>query len=260
MNNNSEIKIIYDFGANNGSNIEYYLHKADIVVVVEANSLLTQKISHKFSSEIAEGRLFVENGVCTVDRESKNHSFYLHKTYDFLSTMIKPSDNEIDNYDKVKVILPSINPLELIYFYGEPYYIKIDLEGFDHVILEYLLLNDIIPPYISAESHVAEVFCLLVALGKYEAFKLVDGSSVQNLYKNILINSENNNLTYNFPAHSAGPFGNDIIGDWMSVNNFFNVLSHVGLGWKDIHASKIDSANINYIPKLSYGITKNINF
>ena len=30
-------KIIYDFGANNGDNIEYYLLKSDLVIAVEAN-------------------------------------------------------------------------------------------------------------------------------------------------------------------------------------------------------------------------------
>ena len=50
---------------------------------------------------------------------------------------------------------------------------------------------------------------------------------------------------YSFPANSAGPFGNDIIGPWISSENFFHLLAHKGLGWKDIHCSSIDIAEKN---------------
>ena len=40
-------KIIYDLGAGDGSNIPYYLLKADTVVAVEANSRLCQIIKNK---------------------------------------------------------------------------------------------------------------------------------------------------------------------------------------------------------------------
>ncbi len=41
-------KIIYDFGANNGDDIPYYLKKAELVVAVEANPSLCQKIEERF--------------------------------------------------------------------------------------------------------------------------------------------------------------------------------------------------------------------
>jgi hypothetical protein len=52
-----------------------------------------------------------------------------------------------------------------------------------------------------------------------------------------------------FPEHSAGPFGEDIAGRWMTRNNFFRLLSTVGLGWKDIHASRVDAPDPSYAPR-----------
>ena len=239
-------KIIYDFGSNNGDDIPYYLLKADRVIAVEANPLLAKGIEDRFSTEIAEGRLFVENCVLTVDESSQSMPFYLHKKNHVLSTIFRPEEY-FQDYEEV--LLPSINALELLYFYGESYYIKIDLEGFDHILLEYFLINDIRPPYLSAESHLAEIFCLLVAVGKYSSFKLVDGASVSTKYLNHLIETLNGPLNYSFPLHSAGPFGNDISGSWMTTYNFFRVLSYAGLGWKDIHVSSIDKPDFQNAPQ-----------
>ena len=64
-------KIIYDFGANNGDDIPYYLMKADEVIAVEANPNLCDLIKNRFPKEIIDGRLKVENCVIDVDK-SKN--------------------------------------------------------------------------------------------------------------------------------------------------------------------------------------------
>jgi hypothetical protein len=45
-------------------------------------------------------------------------------------------------------------------------------------------------------------------------------------------------IRYSFPYHSAGPFGEDIDGEWMSASYMIRLLAIVGLGWKDIHASR----------------------
>ena len=43
-------KVIYDFGANNGVDIPYYLLKADLVIAVEANPKLCAQIQDRFSN------------------------------------------------------------------------------------------------------------------------------------------------------------------------------------------------------------------
>ena len=125
--------------------------------------------------------------------------------------------------------------------YGEPYYIKIDLENYDHVILKELFSNNIRPKYISAESTFIDVYNLMFLSGKYQSFKIVNGDNVQFVYENKTIENLNGTkIIYSFPANSAGPFGNDIEGPWISRENFFHLLNYKKLGWKDIHCSSID--------------------
>ena len=228
-------KIIYDFGANNGDDITYYLKKADIVVAVEANPILTKEIEEKYSEAVSAGRLFVENCVVTTSEFSGDVPFYIYKYGHIISQFPKPAESELINFDEV--LLPSKSVLSLIEKYGHPHYIKIDIEGYDQEIVRTLIENKIFPKYISAESHSIEVFALLVSSNFYKSFNLVDGPSVVKKYKNTLINTTIGQERYSFPSHSAGPFGEDIKGDWMTPQNFFELLAYEGLGWKDIHAS-----------------------
>jgi len=236
-------KIIYDFGSNNGDDISYYLLKSDLVIAVEANPTLCDRIKNRFKEYISNGNLIVENCVLSAGESSDQVAFYIHKMHHVLSQFPRPRNT--DQFEEV--FLPSKNVNELIRKYGDPYYIKIDIEHYDHLILRELFINNIYPPYISSESHSIEVFASLVALGKYNSFKLVNGASVSNTYKDYEISTNNGSIKYSFPKHSAGPFGNDISGSWMNANNFFLVLANAGLGWKDIHASNIEKLDPNYL-------------
>jgi FkbM family methyltransferase len=238
-------KIIYDFGSNNGDDIPYYLLKSDLVVAVEANPALCSHIKSRFKEQISNGNLMVENYVLNVGDPSSDVPFYLNTKNHVLSQLPKPVH---DSHDFEEVLLPSKNVIKIIQKYGEPFYIKIDIEHYDVIVLRELLINNIFAPYISCESHSINVFATLVALGKYNAFKLVDGRSVSDRYRNSEIITKNGNVKYSFPYHSAGPFGNDISGPWMTPDNFFQLLAMEGLGWKDIHASNIENADVSYVP------------
>ena len=248
-------KIIYDFGSNNGDDIPYYLLKSDLVIAVEANPALCDHIKKRFKDAILNGNLIVKNCVLVVEKSSDKQAFYIHETKDRLSQLPKPEN--IDRFKKVYV--PSINVIDLIRNYGDPYYIKIDLESYDQIILRELFINNIMPPYISAESHSIDVFASLVALGKYNAFKIVDGRSVSDRYKDYDITTNDGGISkYSFPKHSAGPFGNDINGPWMTSANFFRVLAFVGLGWKDIHATTIEKPDPNHAPQPQFKMSINL--
>jgi FkbM family methyltransferase len=208
------MKIIYDFGANNGDDIPYYLTKADKVVAIEANPQLADLIKDRFKDN---SRVIVENCAAVTNYE-RTIDFYICS--DHVRSRITEPDEE--GYSLVKV--PARNAVEIIKKHGKPYYIKIDIEFHDHIILEYLLKNDIKPPYISVEAHTIEVFCHLVTLGKYNKFKLIEGCMVSSEYPS-------------FPHHAAGPFGEDIRGEWIDKEAFFKKLGEHNLGWKDIHAT-----------------------
>jgi FkbM family methyltransferase len=236
-------RIVYDLGANTGDDIPYYLLKSDMVVAVEANPALCKLINDKFKTEIQAGRLIVENCVVTDVAVSDVVDFYISKMNHVLSQLPQPAAGNLMNFDKV--VLPAKTISELIKSYGHPFYVKIDIEYYDAQILRALFSLGIYPPFISAESHSIEVFALLVAQGGYNAFKMVDGGSVPKVYSNRLITSEHEGkqVKLSFPFHSAGPFGNDVDGPWMSADNFLQVLALEGLGWKDIHATNLESAD-----------------
>jgi FkbM family methyltransferase len=236
-------KVIYDIGANNGVDIPYYLLKSDVVVAVEANPILCELIKEKFKAEIQAKRLIVENCVITDEIESSAVDFYIHKSNHVLSQFPRPAPSRLMMFERVA--LPAKTVSDLIHSHGNPYYIKIDIEYYDAQVLRALFNLGIYPPFISAESHSIEVFALLVALGGYNAFKLVDGSSVSRVYSNRLIvsESERKKVNFSFPFHAAGPFGNDVDGSWMTADNFLRVLDLEGLGWKDIHATNLEHAD-----------------
>ncbi|MFM8497682.1 MAG: glycosyltransferase 61 family protein [Planctomycetia bacterium] len=230
--------IIYDFGANVGGNLDYYLCKADLVVAVEANPSLCRAIEMQFAAEISAGRLVVENVVLVAERGPPSTPFFIHRHNHVLSQWPRPPASKLGEF--TEVVLPTRHVLDVIGTYGPAHYIKIDIEHSDAVILRALLENHVRPDYISAEGHDADIFCLLVALGGYNAFKLVDGASVQDVFAALEIATRNGRKTHTFARHSAGPFGNDIPGPWHGKNTFLQVVGRVGLGWKDIHASLVD--------------------
>ena len=121
--------------------------------------------------------------------------------------------------------------------YGEPYYIKVDIEHYDQEILMALFHNNIRPPYISAESDSIEVFSLFVSLGKYKSFNIVDGQSVFNVYSNHRIKTAAGEEYLNkilWSVHSEKTCPGPVMSN---ANNPFQYSALEGLGWKDIHAT-----------------------
>lgn len=231
-------RIIYDVGSNNGDDIPYYLLKADKVIAVEANPVLCEGIKQRFADEINQDRLVLEACVVTADAGPGEVDFYVHDSYHVLSQLGAPEDHLLDQFTKIQ--LPSKSILSIVEGHGAPHYVKIDIEHYDAPLLRALFAGGIHPPYLSAEAHSLDVFLTLVREGGYQAFKLVDGYSVPRDYAGFVTES---GIPHTFPFHSAGPYGNDIHGPWMTVDNFFQRLAYAGLGWLDIHATNVDTAD-----------------
>ena len=229
-------KIIYDLGASRGENLPYYLLKSELVIAVEANTENCKFINKKFQKQISEKKLIVEN--CIVSTTNNDYeNFYLHKNY-LLGQFPEPKENRIDKFKKVKLKKKDIS--DLIKEYGNPYYIKIDLEEYDNVILKRIFELNINPSYISAEAINNEVIEIFLNNDNYNSFKLVEGNTVNLLYKKIYLNISGKKIKYSFPENSAGPYGNDIMGNWINKKNFSKLMEYKNPGWRDIHASLLD--------------------
>jgi len=246
-------KIIYDLGASVGENIPYYLIKSDLVIVVEANEMCCNIIKKKFWREIEDKKLIVENCIAS-DENTNTDEFYIHRTNYLLSQFPKPNNEMINNFKSTKIIKKDIK--NLIYNYGIPYYIKIDLEEYDDVILKRIFSSNIQPIYISAEATNQNVIELFIRNQNYNFFKLIEGQQVEFLYKNMKLNVNNQIIRYSFPKNSAGPFGNDIPDDWIDKKIFFELMKIKKTGWFDIHASLNDQPKKIY--DLDYYLDQNI--
>lgn len=244
-------KIIYDLGAANGENLSYYLLKSDLVVAAEANKSCCDFIISKFKNAINEKRLIVKNCIIS-DVNEKFSDFYIHKNNYLLGQHPKPNKNDIENFKKI--ILTKRDIKEIIYEIGEPFYVKIDLEQYDHVVLKRIFDSQIYPNYISVEATNKNVIDTFIKDSKYKAFKLNEGKLIDIIYKNIKININNHKIKFSFPNNSAGPFGDDILDDWIDRENFIEILKIKKPGWWDIHGSLINKPSKKF--SLDYYIKK----
>jgi FkbM family methyltransferase len=235
-------KVIYDFGMNNGDDVEYYLKKDLKVVGVEANPQLCAVCAERFADSINNGQLTILNVALAGQSSSEQITFYVHKTNHVLSQVPKPDPSWIADFEPIQVSQKRAS--DIVIEHGPPHYIKIDLERMDHVIIADLFGSGIFPDFISAESHSVDTFALFVCHG-YDSFNLVDGASVHKIYANAKIATPRGKMEHSFKHHSAGPFGEDIISPWNDKNSFLYVLALAGLGWKDIHASKVINPKLN---------------
>lgn len=229
------MKIIYDIGCNSGKNINYYLKKSDVVVAVDANPMLIGEIKEKFKKNIENGNLIVENFV--IYNEDADVDFFVHKSNDVLSTVLQ---QESDEYERIKV--PSKKLSELVKKYGNPYYLKIDIEGYDYDCLKDIFQEKIFPDYISVEMNekkLEQLVQLIVDQNQYEKFNIVHECSVCDVYKNVSIKTkELKKELFCFEFHSAGPFGEDIKTEWFDKKDLWWSIEKQGIGWKDLHAIK----------------------
>ena len=236
------MRTIFDIGANNGEDLSYYLKKADRVVAIEANPVLCTRMSNRYGEFIEHGRLSVENCALVGEQDYTDPeiNFYIHKEFHELSQLPRPDAAGMRQFDCVSV--PAKTLKQILRKYWIPFYIKIDIERYDQVILRDLFRLNCIPTYISAEIQSLEVVDLLLSRSEYTGFKLVAGETVGQLYDDISIETiEGTNERYAFPTHSAGPFGNDVRGPWLDNVSMWHLIMKTGLGWYDLHASRLDA-------------------
>ena len=244
------MKIIFDIGANQGQNLNYFLEKADVVVAFEANPDLVLNIKKKFKDFIDNGKLVIENIALIDDDNIEKINFFVSGGKGITSTLFPDNPNEFEKRE-VKCGKAS----SLIKKYLEKYkiseieYIKIDIEGADHLVLNDLLINNVLAKNLSVECHKPEVIELLLKT-QYKSFKFVQGGNL--IFKqNIEITTKDNNKKIiNFDKHSSGPFGDDIPGDYYDKNSILPFFLNNGFGWKDVHCSlekKNDLKNIKYL-------------
>jgi FkbM family methyltransferase len=230
--------LIFDIGMHTGLDTAWYLAKGFRVVAVEANPTLARQASETFAADIAANRLHIENvGLADVERVLP---FYVNLENDEWSSFNKAiGTRKNTRYQMIDV--PCITPQRLFERFGVPYFVKIDIEGFDHLVVRALAALAEKPRLASVEDN---GFISLVEM--YNAgcrgFKFMDQVDK---WKILPPDPplEGRYVKWRFGGCTSGPFGEEVPGPWMPIEDAARFyLQHIrqpGRGlvrhWWDIH-------------------------
>ena len=122
--------IVYDVGANNGDDTEYYLKKGFRVVAIEANPALVNHIRTRFAGALQNGRLVVLN-VAVGDGDYKS-KLYVNSRDSKLSTLVKPFHYD-EQWTDIEIDVTKLSTI--VKEHGHPAHVKLDIEGADVAVL-----------------------------------------------------------------------------------------------------------------------------
>ena len=268
-----ERDLIIDLGAHNGDDTGYYLQKGFRVVSVEANPILAEQIAGRFPDAIRAGPLTVLN--IGIAERAGTLPFWVNEDRSVWSSF----DRELGGRHGSRchaVGVPCLPLDAVIGEHGVPYYLKIDIEGYDRVCLDSLRAGDC-PRYLSCElTHGDGLIERLHDLG-YRRFKLVNQSTYTDatpVFDNQIgfralrklcayapavkrfvpdgLRSDFDTFTpepgHRFAQGSSGPFAEETYGPWRARDEivrrfddirrrFLRAAVPLEQCWYDVHAS-----------------------
>ncbi|MDH3754106.1 MAG: FkbM family methyltransferase [Acidimicrobiia bacterium] len=276
--------LIFDLGFHNGDDTAYYLHRDFKVVAVEANPILVAAGRTRFEEEIADSRLQLL-GVGVGD-DPAGSTFWVNELKSDWSSFDKERGCRRGTpCHPVEVPVRTLSAV--LEDHGTPYYMKIDVEGRELHCLRSLDPDDL-PQFISVEMSGLEILSEAARLG-YSQFKIVDqrhhnspqiaerpNASVAARFRRIesamslrLPGRRWLKRTYRrfvpaaplwepgddaeaewvFPQGCSGPFGTDLHGEWLDLDEAAYEWLHHRYGhyrrgtlspggWFDLHARR----------------------
>jgi FkbM family methyltransferase len=140
-------QLIYDVGAHCGNDTAQYLALGYRVLAIEADPGLCSDLRNRFSREIGAGNLTVLNfGIAERDGDLP---FYLCSTNSEWNSF-DPNWARKHGATSVETRIACRRFDSILAQYGVPRYLKVDIEGYDHLCLEALSASNA-PEYVSFE-------------------------------------------------------------------------------------------------------------
>lgn len=245
--------LIYDVGMHNGDDTHFYLSQGFRVVAIEADPRLAEEATQRFRTELRAERLRILN--VGIAESSGMGEFWICDECSIWSSFDKriPARNG-SRYHSVMV--PTRRFGEILDEHGTPFYLKIDIEGYDQICVKDLIGRPL-PPFISVESECvgedqdlsdSEALATLELLHQvgYRKFKLISQADfsaepmadVIVVMRRLVRSAAYGKLRalrvallaralttesrlrrkhrYDFRAGSSGPWGEDADGRWMT--------------------------------------------
>jgi FkbM family methyltransferase len=216
-------KLIIDLGMNDGTDTFFYLKKDFNVVAVEANPLLAAKAESLLERFVCADRLRIINKGITDTSEDDQLDFYInHKRSEFSSFVREIGCRNGTPFSVVKI--PMLPIKEVFREFGTPYYLKIDIEGFDERIVNAMSDLPLRPRFISVEESGVGIIDALRRIGA-TGFKLVSQKNNPGV-KLPFPAREGRYCRHYFVGGSSGPFGNETPGEWQSYDAFRALYLH----------------------------------
>jgi FkbM family methyltransferase len=214
--------LIYDIGMHDGEDSHFYLLKGFRVVAVDADPDLCKSAEQRFAEFIAQGRLTIVNRA--IVPKPGPVTFYRSKISGW-GTVVEAwnRDNVVRGVAAESLTVEGITLANLIEAQGEPFYIKLDIEGMDRTALASLVATSVRPPYISMETSFSRTptidaiqadFDLLSRLG-YDRFKIVDQDLVPRQVPPAPARV-GKYVAHAFTDSASGLFGDEAPGEWMT--------------------------------------------
>lgn len=251
--------LIFDIGMHVGEDTVHYLKKGFRVIAVEANPVLVEKNTKKFQNQIASGQLIILNkGIA--DKEGVLPFYVNHRLSEWSSFDKATGTRDNTGYHIIEV--PCVTTGSLFEKYGMPFYLKVDIEGFDHYCLSDIPDTGIKPRYASCEA-ISIDWLDILSLKGYTKFKLINQANDfapvnieqekkpffprYEVIKNGLKMRVQKFIPFKHLYGSSGPFGENTKGNWLAYEEVKNVyeafyqhekkLPLNAISWFDFHAT-----------------------
>jgi FkbM family methyltransferase len=174
-------KLVYDIGFHDGQDTAYYLKKGYKVIAVDADQSLIAKGKEHYAGTLSSGQLTLV-GKAIYEHDNHEVEFYIsdNSEWNSLNRDFAGRNELATRTEKVSTIRLD----SLIAEHGRPYFLKIDIEGYDVFALR-TLSPEMAPEYISVEAlsltatHVPDEDESLATLRElqrlgYQRFRLID--------------------------------------------------------------------------------------
>jgi FkbM family methyltransferase len=255
--------LVYDVGANNGDDIDYYLYKGYRVLGIEADPTLMGPLEERFAAALAQKRLTLLNVALAPDRTIA--PFWICEGHSLWNSF----DREVAsrNGHQAHAVDLECWPLrDVLAEFGVPHYLKLSLHGQEHFCLADLtpatapeLLSLELPRDCPTAENIVE---RLVSLG-YQGFKVIDQTNQKQIRSALpplrtrlrrrlqrlarlydacgplrdgvrrlgpasrIATDRASGLVrlgeWTFPAGSSGPFGDDTDGPWLPAESALRI-------------------------------------
>ena len=232
-------KTVFDLGAHLGEDSSYYLKRGYKVVAFECSPENIAHLRKRFAVEIKSNQLLIETrallkGGC----DGKLVDFFLddisvwgtvHKDWSSRNQRLGSSNKTI----KVE----TLDPKSIYEKYGQPFFMKIDIEGSDMDVLESLfeVHSNSRPKYVSIESSktswndLRRELLILTNLG-YTEFAAVNQEKIP--AKTSWISGKGEKEIFYHERDSSGPFGDDLNAKWKSAREIEKAYRIIFLRYK----------------------------